>query len=61
MTGSAHCTVGPYWSAQLGTEFGARQLSPRGGYLHVSTTDGRRVELRGRARTAVTGTFHRTP
>ena len=32
VTGSAHCTLAPYWSARLGKKtLTARQLSPRGG------------------------------
>jgi predicted PhzF superfamily epimerase YddE/YHI9 len=34
VTGSAHCTLVPYWSAQLGkTQLEARQVSSRGGWL----------------------------
>jgi PhzF family phenazine biosynthesis protein len=34
VTGSAHCTLVPYWAARLGkTELHARQLSARGGEL----------------------------
>ena len=34
VTGSAHCTLTPYWSKKLGkTNFKAQQLSARGGYL----------------------------
>lgn len=55
VTGSAHCTVGPYWREQLGPALSAEQASPRGGELTVVTTDGGRVFLGGRARTAATG------
>jgi PhzF family phenazine biosynthesis protein len=61
VTGSAHCTIGPYWRAQLGTELRARQLSARGGLLRVTTTDHHRVELEGRARITLTGNLHHTP
>lgn len=59
MTGSAHCTVGPYWREQLGAALSAEQASPRGGALTVVTTDGGRVLLGGRARTAATGVLLR--
>ena len=40
VTGSAHCTLVPYWAARLGKQrLAARQLSARGGEL--------RCELRG--------------
>ncbi len=54
VTGSAHCTIGPYWRDQLGDAVAAEQASARGGRLTVVTIDGR-VHLAGRARTAVTG------
>ena len=55
VTGSAHCTIGPYWRERLGATVFAEQASPRGGDLTVVTTDGGRVLLAGRARTAATG------
>ena len=55
VTGSAHCTIGPYWRAELGTTLSAEQASPRGGELAVVTTDAGRVRLAGRARTAASG------
>ncbi|GGD20552.1 PhzF family phenazine biosynthesis protein [Aureimonas glaciei] len=34
VTGSAHCSLAPYWAGRLGkTEFSARQISARGGDL----------------------------
>ena len=56
VTGSAHCTIGPYWRDELGDSLAAEQASARGGRLTVVTTDDGRVRLAGRARTAVTGT-----
>jgi PhzF family phenazine biosynthesis protein len=54
-TGSAHCTLAPYWAPHLGKmSFHALQLSPRGGDLHV-TLDGDRVRLAGRAFTVLRG------
>lgn len=55
VTGSAHCLLTPYWSAQLGgTEFVARQLSARGGLLRLSLA-GDRVRIRGQAITVLRG------
>jgi predicted PhzF superfamily epimerase YddE/YHI9 len=49
VTGSAHCTLIPYWAARLGkTEFTARQLSRRGGELYCKLR-GDRVDIAGRA------------
>ncbi len=49
VTGSAHCTLVPYWAARLGKrEFHARQVSARGGELWC-TLDGDRVRIAGRA------------
>ena len=55
LTGSAHCTIGPYWRHQLGPTLLAEQASRRGGELTVNTTDAGRVLLGGTARTAATG------
>lgn len=49
VTGSAHCTLTPYWAARLGkTELRALQVSPRGGEILCRLRDSR-VLLRGRA------------
>ena len=49
VTGSAHCTLAPYWAKRLGkTKFEARQLSQRGGALFCAL-DGDRVSIAGRA------------
>uniref|UniRef100_UPI0035AE2F96 PhzF family phenazine biosynthesis protein n=1 Tax=Stella sp. TaxID=2912054 RepID=UPI0035AE2F96 len=49
VTGSAHCTLIPYWAARLGrTEMEARQLSRRGGHLRCSL-HGDRVTIAGKA------------
>jgi PhzF family phenazine biosynthesis protein len=49
VTGSAHCTLGPYWARRLGkTVMSARQVSKRGGELAVEVA-GDRVKLGGRA------------
>ena len=47
VTGSAHCSLVPYWATRLGkSRFVAHQLSRRGGELHC--------ELRG-ARVIISG------
>lgn len=55
VTGSAHCTLGPFWSARLGkTVLTAYQASPRGGTVEVEVA-GDRVLLGGRAVTVLRG------
>lgn len=56
VTGSAHCTLGPYWAARLGRPaLTARQISRRGGELTVAVVPAAaagptaRVRLGGRA------------
>jgi PhzF family phenazine biosynthesis protein len=57
VTGSAHCTLIPYWSRRLGRpSLRARQLSPRGGELACEDR-GDRVTIAGRARTTLEGTI----
>ena len=47
VTGSAHCTLTPYWAARLGkTELHARQVSKRGGELWCALA-GDRVKIAG--------------
>jgi predicted PhzF superfamily epimerase YddE/YHI9 len=49
VTGSAHCTLAPYWSAKLCKQtLSARQLSARGGELWVEML-GNRVAIAGAA------------
>ncbi|MBS1827475.1 MAG: PhzF family phenazine biosynthesis protein [Acidobacteria bacterium] len=49
VTGSAHCTLTPYWSAKLGkTTLRAKQISPRGGEL-LCEDRGERVSIAGKA------------
>ena len=49
VTGSAHCTLIPYWADKLGkTSLHARQISPRGGELFCKLA-GDRVEIAGYA------------
>jgi PhzF family phenazine biosynthesis protein len=55
VTGSAHCTLGPFWAERLGrAELAAYQASPRGGYLGVRVA-GDRVLLTGQAVTVLRG------
>ncbi len=55
VTGSAHCTLGPYWREILGHDtMVAYQASARGGRLRV-TVRGERVLLAGRAVTVMVG------
>jgi predicted PhzF superfamily epimerase YddE/YHI9 len=55
VTGSAHCALGPYWSAKLGkTAMLAYQASARGGWLRVRAA-GPRVHLAGQAVSVLRG------
>jgi PhzF family phenazine biosynthesis protein len=55
VTGSAHCTLTPYWSEKLGkTRMTARQIGPRPGALEVEDR-GERIGLFGRAPRYLTG------
>ncbi|MDA7520918.1 PhzF family phenazine biosynthesis protein [Verrucomicrobia bacterium] len=55
VTGSAHCILAPYWAKTLDkTILKARQLSKRGGQL-TCEMNGKRVFLKGRAVTYMTG------
>ena len=55
VTGSAHCSLTPYWSKRLGkSELTAKQLSKRTGILQVSDL-GDRVLLKGTAKTFLRG------
>lgn len=48
VTGSAHCTLAPYWARRLGKmSLRARQLSARGGEIHCELRDDR-VRIGGR-------------
>lgn len=58
VTGSAHCTLIPYWAGKLGrTKLHAKQLSARGGELFCELR-GERVGIGGRAVTYSTGHLH---
>jgi len=57
VTGSAHCSLIPYWSEQLNKkEMNAMQLSERQGKL-VCVDKGERVLISGRAKTYSIGSF----
>jgi len=50
VTGSAHCSLAPYWFERLGrTELSARQIGPRPGALQVRAGAAGRIMLVGRA------------
>jgi PhzF family phenazine biosynthesis protein len=55
VTGSAHCTLAPYWAKRLGKDrLQARQISRRGGELQCELA-GERVLIAGRAVTYLRG------
>jgi len=55
VTGTAHCSLAPYWAERLSKqEFFAYQASPRGGELKI-TLRGDRVLLKGEAVTIMEG------
>lgn len=57
VTGSAHCTLIPYWAGQLGkSQLTARQVSARGGTLHCEL-NGDRVTMAGSAVLYLKGTI----
>jgi predicted PhzF superfamily epimerase YddE/YHI9 len=57
VTGSAHCTLVPYWSKRLGrTTLHAQQVSARGGELFCEDR-GERVKIAGRAVLYLEGTI----
>lgn len=59
VTGSAHCVLAPYWSAQLGgrVKFVGEQASARGGIVRMRL-EGDRVHLAGQAVTVASGELH---
>lgn len=58
VTGSAHCTLAPYWSNRLDKiELSARQLSERSGSL-TCTLDGDYVNIEGQATTYLQGDIY---
>ena len=60
VTGSAHCTLVPFWSERLGrTKLRARQISERGGEL-LCELQGERVKLSGQCALYLTGNVQLT-
>jgi predicted PhzF superfamily epimerase YddE/YHI9 len=60
VTGSAHCTLIPYWAQRLGrSKLRALQISQRGGEL-ICEDRGERVGIGGRAVTYSSGFLHVT-
>jgi PhzF family phenazine biosynthesis protein len=58
VTGSAHCTLIPFWAERLGkSKLHALQLSPRGGELHCEDM-GERVKISGNAVLFSKGEIH---
>ena len=58
VTGSAHCTLVPYWAERLGkSQLVAHQVSPRGGELHCEHR-GDRVIMSGKCTLFFTGSIH---
>jgi PhzF family phenazine biosynthesis protein len=58
VTGSAHCTLIPYWAERLGkTQLSARQISKRGGTLACELA-GDRVKIGGQAVLYLEGGIH---
>ncbi|MBL4767440.1 MAG: PhzF family phenazine biosynthesis protein [Rhodobacteraceae bacterium] len=59
VTGSAHCTLVPYWATRLGkTTLNARQISARGGDLKCTyDEEANRVFMAGSAITYIKGTI----
>ena len=58
VTGSAHCALGPHWSAKLGKEeLICYQASARGGIVRVRPV-GERVKLGGKAVTVLKGKLY---
>jgi PhzF family phenazine biosynthesis protein len=58
VTGSAHCSLGPYWAERLGkSDLLAYQSSARGGIMKVRLEKDRAL-LAGKAITIITGRLH---
>jgi len=59
VTGSAFCTLIPFWAERLGKQrLRARQVSRRGGEVFGELAPDARVRIAGRARLVVKGTFY---
>ena len=56
VTGSAHCTLAPFWATRLGrSQLSARQISTRGGELWCTWDGDDRVRIAGEAVTVIEG------
>jgi len=61
VTGSAHCTLVPFWSERLGKKkLQARQISERGGELQCED-HGDRVTISGQCKLYLSGTINTSP
>lgn len=61
VTGSAHCSLAPYWQAKLGrSALSAKQISARGGDLKLQCEENR-VLISGQAVTTLRGTLLSAP
>jgi PhzF family phenazine biosynthesis protein len=61
VTGSAHCSLAPFWAERLGRpELVGHQVSRRGGVVKVRVK-GERVEILGQARTVFEGSLQVAP
>lgn len=57
VTGSAHCTLVPYWADRLGkNDIHSRQISARSGDVYCKL-NGDRVEMAGRGKLVIEGNF----
>jgi PhzF family phenazine biosynthesis protein len=61
VTGSAHCSLAPFWADRLGrSELVGHQVSRRGGVIKVRVK-GERVDILGQALTVLEGNLHVAP
>ena len=59
VTGSAFCTLTPYWAGRLRKErLRARQVSRRGGEVFCAVAPDQRIRIAGRARLVIKGDFY---
>merc|ERR550519_168931 len=59
VTGSAHTVLAPYWAAELEKkQLVARQVSPRGGELHLEMVGNLRLRVAGQAVVVLQGNFN---
>jgi len=59
VTGSAHTVLAPYWASELEKkQLVARQVSPRGGELHLKMVESLRLRVAGQAVVVLQGNFN---